>query len=92
LVFTVGLEVHLLNSTLLITGLVSTVQVIGLVTKSMVISLLMVLNTLFMKTLVSVHPLMVIPNSSNTLVFVNKLVTVVLLILLLTLNNGKNLV
>ena len=55
-------------------------------------SKLMVLNTLFTKTLVSVHLLMVIPNSSNTSVFVNKLVTVVLLILLLTLTNGLSLV
>jgi len=92
LVFTVGVVNHLLNTMLLITGSVNTVQVIGLEKRSTVISLLMELNTLFMKTLVSVHPLMVKPLSNNSSLFVRKLVTVVPLILLLTLRSGKNLV
>jgi len=92
LVSTVGVETHLSNTTLSITGSVNGVQEIELVTRSTVISPLMVLSTLFMKTLVMVHLLMVTLPSNNSSVFVNKLVTVVPLILLHTSNNGKNLV
>eukprot|EP00833_Pecoramyces_ruminatium_P015172 jgi/Orpsp1_1/1189204/evm.model.d7180000070277.1 len=69
LVFMVGLEIHLLNSTLLITGLVHLVQVIGLVIRIMVTSKLMELLTQFMKMIVLDQVLMEILNSNNTSVF-----------------------